>query len=100
VAERRREVDRRSLVERRVYTAGLEERVDQATAGRGLIRPEVICVADTGEHDLMAVRQLREQLASRRLGRRRNVELAADQERLDLRLLDLGVLALVRARRP
>ena len=39
-----------------------------------------------GEDDLAAVRQMREQLARRPLRRRREVELAADQERLDVRV--------------
>ena len=41
--------------------------------------------ARAGEHDLAAVRQLGEQLRPCDLRRRRDVELAADQERLDVR---------------
>ena len=100
VAERGREVDRRSPVERRVDAAAVEERVDQPVAGRRLVRPEVVRVADVRQHDLVAVRQLRQELTRRVLRRRRDVEPAADQERLDVRAPDAGVQVLVRARRP
>src|SRR5439155_20088970 len=44
--------------------------------------------------------QMEEKPTSDVLRRRREVEAAADQERLHLRVLDAGVLILVRARRP
>ena len=100
VAERRREVDRRARVERRVDPAAVEVGVDQPVARGRLVRPEVVGVADVGQHDLVAVRQVGKQLARRVLGRRRDVEPAADQERLDVRVLDARVLVLVRARGP
>ena len=100
VAERRREVDRRLRVEGRIDPAAVEVRVDQTGAGLRLVGPEVVRVAEVLEHDLLAVRQMRQQLAARPLRRRREVELAADQQRLDVRVANLRVLVLVRVRRP
>ena len=48
----------------------------------------------------MAVREVRQELAGRVLWRRCEVEVAADQQRLDVRVLHVGVLVLVRVCRP
>ena len=88
VAQRRGEVDRRPGVEGRVDPAAVEVGVDQPGRGGGLVRPEVVGVAELRQHDLVTVRQVRKQLARRVLGRRREVELAADQQRLDVRVPD------------
>src|SRR5206468_4232294 len=100
VTEAGREVDPIRRVERPVDAAAVEEGVDQALARPRLVRPEIIGVTETSQYDLVAVRQMREQLTRSVLRRRREVEAAADQKRLDVRVLDAGVLVLVRARRP
>ena len=100
MAERRGEVDAGRRVARRVDPAAVEVGVDQVVARGGLIGPEVVGVAEAREDDLVAVGEMWEELALRVLGRRREVELAADQERLDLRVADARVLVLVGARRP
>ena len=105
LAERRlrdlgREVDGLRLVERVVDLAAREVRVDQVRAGLRLLRPEGRRVPEPGQHDLAAVRQVREELLRRALRRRREVELPADEEGLDVRRAHRAVVVLVRRRRP
>jgi hypothetical protein len=80
--------------------AAVEERVDQPCRRLRLVRPEVVGVAEVLEDDLMAVRQVRQELAGCVLRRRREVERAADQQRLDVRVANVRELVLVRARGP
>ena len=42
-------------VERRVHAAGVEEHVDQPGGGVRFVGPEVVCVAELRQHDLMPV---------------------------------------------
>ena len=57
-------------------------------------------MAEVGEDDLVAVGQVGEELLGRVLGRGGEVETAADQERLHVRCLDMGVLVVGRVGRP
>ena len=95
----RREVDLRRRVERGVDSAAVEERVQEPRARLRLVRPEGAGMAELREHDLVAVAEVRQQLLRRELRRRREVERAADEERLDVRVLHARVLAGVRSRR-
>ena len=65
-----------------------------------LVRPEVSAVAQVLQDDLVAVRQVRQEVACGPLRRCCEVQVAADQERLDLRVAHPRVVVLVRRRRP
>ena len=69
-------------------------------AGFRLHGEEASPCARSGQHDLVTVRQIGEQLLRRNLRRRGEVELAADQERLQIRRPYLAVLVLIRCGRP
>ena len=55
---------------------------------------------EPGQDDLVAVGQVRQQLLGGVLGRRLEVERAADEQRRDVRVLHAGVLVLARVGRP
>jgi hypothetical protein len=74
VAHARCEVDVVLGIELRVDAAAVEERVDQPRARRRLVGPEVVGVAEVAEHELVPVRQVRQELARRVLRRHRDVE--------------------------
>ena len=61
---------------------------------------KVAVCPNPGSTTWLAVRQVRQELLRRDLRRRREVELPADQERLDVRRPHRAVLVLVRTRRP
>ena len=94
----RREVDAHRLEERVVHPAAGEVRGDQPCAGLGLRGPERPGMAHRGDDDLLAVGQGGEKLLRRVLRRRGEVELAADEQRLDVRRPHALVLARRRAR--
>ena len=82
----RREVDLHRRVQRGVDLAVVEERVQEPRARLRLLAPERDRVAEARQHDLVAVREVREELPRRDLRRRREVELAADEQRRHLRV--------------
>src|SRR5688572_25529044 len=55
---------------------------------------------DAGQHDLVAVRQMGQQLLRRDLRWHWEVQLPADQQRLQIRRTYLAVLVLIRCSRP
>lgn len=94
------EVDDQGLVERIVDPAAVEEGVDQLAARFLLVDPEGARVAEPGQYDLVAVRQIRQELSRRDLRRSGEVKLPAHEERLDLRHSYAAVLVLARCRGP
>ena len=77
------EVDVVRRVARSVDPAAVEERVHEVRARLRLVAPEVVGVPEAGQDDLVPVRQVRQELPRGGLRRRGEVEVAADQQRLD-----------------
>ena len=63
----------------------------------GLVAPEVVRVPEPGQHHLVAAAQVRHQFLGRVLRRGREVERAADHERLGIRVAHAAVLVLTGA---